>query len=75
MMYGWDYSSVGGWWMLLAMAIVAVAAVACVWLIVHRPGSTTERSSRSAADELLRERFARGEISREEFEEARRVLG
>ncbi|MGZ6299165.1 MAG: SHOCT domain-containing protein [Candidatus Limnocylindria bacterium] len=73
MMYGWDYAGAGGWFMLAAMAIVAVAVIASVWLIVHRP--STHTAARSAAEEILRERFARGEITREQFEEAKRILG
>lgn len=34
-----------------------------------------ERSRRTAATALLRERLARGEISPAEYEEARRILG
>lgn len=73
MMYGWDPAGSGGWLMLAAMAIVAVAIVASVWLVVHRPG--TDGKPRSSAEEILRERFARGEITREQFEEAKRILG
>lgn len=73
MMYGWDYAGAGGWVVLAGMAILAVAVVASVWLIVHRPG--TEGRTRSSAEEILRERFARGEITREQFEEAKRILG
>lgn len=73
MMYGWDPTGAGGWLMLAGMAILAVAVVASVWLIVNRPG--TEGRTRSSAEEILRERFARGEISREQFEEAKRILG
>jgi putative membrane protein len=72
MMFGWDAAGLGGWWMLAGMGILAIAVLGSVWLIVHRPGSgATSRS----AEELLRERFARGELSGEEFDEARRRLG
>jgi uncharacterized membrane protein len=73
MMYGFDYSGAGGWFMLAAMAIIAVAVVGSVWLIVHRSGP--QGPPRSTADELLRERFARGEITQEQFEAAKKVLG
>jgi putative membrane protein len=73
MMYGYDVNGAGGWWMLAAMAIVALAILGSVWLIVHRPG--TIGPSRSTAEEILRERFARGEISGEQFDEAKKRLG
>lgn len=73
MMYGYDFNGTGGWWMLAAMAIVAVAIVGSVWLIVHRPG--VAGPSRSSAEEILRERLARGEITGEQFDEAKKRLG
>jgi putative membrane protein len=73
MMYGYDVNGAGGWWMLAAMAIVAIAIVASVWLVVHRPGAAGP--SRSDAVEILRERFARGEITGEQFDEAKKRLG
>jgi putative membrane protein len=73
MMYGWDPAGFGGWWMLAGMAILALVVLGSVWLIVHRPAAGGP--PRSSAEETLRERFARGEITREQFEEAKRVLG
>lgn len=74
MMNGYDLNGVGGWWMVAAMAIVAIAIVASVWLIVHRPGAGTSSPSRSSAEDILRERFARGEITGEQYDEARKRL-
>jgi putative membrane protein len=72
MMYGYDLNGAGGWWMVAAMAIVAVAVIASVWLIVHRPGAAW--SHRSSAEETLRERYARGELTGEQFDEAKKRL-
>ena len=72
MMYGWDATGMGGWWMVAGMGILALAVLGSVWLIVRRPGSGGP--SRSAAEEILRERFARGELSGEQFDEAKRRL-
>jgi uncharacterized membrane protein len=73
MMYGWDAAGLGGWWMLVGMAIFAVVVLGSVWLIVHRPGD--RGTSRSTAEEILRERFARGELTGDQFDEASRKLG
>jgi putative membrane protein len=73
MMYGWDAAGLGGWWMLVGMAIFAVVVLGSVWLIVHRPGDGG--TSRSTAEEILRERFARGELTGDQFDEASRKLG
>lgn len=60
----------GGWLgLLLVVALVALVVAGIAWAV--RSGS------RSSADpvEILRRRFARGEISAEEMEQARRTLG
>ncbi len=80
-MMGWD----GGWtgmifgplFMVLVLALVIGGAVLLVrGFAGPGPGTTPDHppSSRTALD-LLRERYARGEIDKEEFEERRRVLG
>jgi uncharacterized membrane protein len=73
MMYGWDAAGFTGWWMLAGMVIFAVVVLGSVWLIVHRP--TSAGSSHSTAEEILRERFARGELTGEQFDDARHRLG
>ena len=73
MMYGYDFSASDGWFMLAAMGILAVAILGSVWMVVHRPRTATPSGSNS--DDILRERFARGEISAEQFDEAKKRLG
>lgn len=73
MMWGpWD----GGWWgfgmglgMLLFFALIVVGIV-----LLLRPAASETRREHDRALEILNERFARGEIDREEYEERRRVL-
>ena len=68
MMTGWGEITLGAW---LWLGVWVVALLAMVWLLV-RGGS-----SRSATDdpiETLRARFARGEITEAEYEQARRLL-
>jgi uncharacterized membrane protein len=69
-MYGWGFD--GGWWMLAGMLILAGAVLGSVWLIVHRPGIAAP--PRQTPEEILRERFARGEISGQEFDDAMKRL-
>lgn len=72
-MMGW-----GGWvFGPLMMLVFAALLIGAVVLIVRllgaeklRPGPKDE----GHAQAILRERFAKGEISREEYEESRRVL-
>jgi len=56
-----------GW---LWMGAWILALVVTVWLLVREP----RRDRRDDALDTLRSRLARGEISREEFESARRLL-
>jgi putative membrane protein len=62
-----------GWalFMVLFWAVVIVGLGFLVWWLV-RLGQETPRDT---AVETLRERYARGEVSREEFEARRRALG
>jgi uncharacterized membrane protein len=69
MMTGWGEMTLGAW---LWMGAWIGALLAMVWVLVHGGGP------RSAADdpaEILRARFARGEINQVEYERARRTLG
>lgn len=69
-----------GWGMWLAMTIgmtaMLITLLAIVWLVVRAVGPAPEREGRREdwAVEELRVRYARGEISGEEFEERRRML-
>lgn len=58
------------WWLLLVLAIVAL-----VRLGFGRSLPSFRRSEEDRALAILRERFARGEIDKVEFEERKRDLG
>ncbi|MGO4558144.1 SHOCT domain-containing protein [Mesorhizobium sp. 2RAF21] len=81
-MMGWG----GAWYAMifgpLFMIVFLAVLVAGAVLLVRGPGGSwsgpmsPHRSVTSRAPlDILRERFARGEIDKEEFEERRRVLG
>lgn len=71
---GWEGMFFGPLFMLLVLVAVVVAVV----LLVRRPGGswqgTTPPTGRTSLD-ILKERFARGEIDKADYEERRRVLG
>ena len=56
----------------LAVGIVALLLWLKSWLEQGRPGSPSQESE--SALEILKKRYARGEISKEEFEEKRKDL-
>ena len=63
-----------GWWWVMSigwLAVIALIIVASVVLLRHVNASTT---SRREAEQVLAERFARGELDQEEYEQRRDVL-
>lgn len=71
--YGWIFGPI---MMILVIAAVVAAIVLLVrWLGVPGHGPAIHPPSGRAPLDILKERFARGEIDKEEFEERRKVLG
>ncbi|MBD3243224.1 MAG: SHOCT domain-containing protein [Chitinivibrionales bacterium] len=75
MMDGWHMWGWGGW----AMVIVWVVLLAALVYIVTRTARPQTHPGAGAAPEspldVLKKRYARGEISKEEFEEKKKDLG
>lgn len=75
MMYGWD----GGWGFgmmfvsLLFLALIVVGVVLVVRSFSHGGQAPNPPNGNRALD-ILDERFARGEIDQQEYEERRRTL-
>ena len=68
--YSWGgMSSMLLFWVLLIIAIVALVRYAA------GTGISSDRRQRKTALDILKERYARGEIEREEFEQKRHDLG
>lgn len=66
MMNGWTMGLEGWLWMAAWVLVLAIM----VWILVREP----RPPGREDALETLRARFARGELTAEEFEQARRLL-
>jgi putative membrane protein len=82
MMYGY-YGPGMGWWMVLSSLFWLVLVAVAVWALVHflsqRPNSSarhnaTDLSSGPSAEEILRQRYARGEIDADTFHRMRAEL-
>ncbi len=74
---GWYGMILGPLIMILLLAVLIAFAVLLVrWVGGQWPGmASTRQAAPRTPLEILRERFARGEIGKEEFEERRRMLG
>jgi len=71
--YGHGWGMGMGWWWIIGLIIV----IAVIWMIVKSmnrgTGSTTQSPGKSALD-ILKERYAKGEIDKEEFEKRKKDL-
>ena len=66
----------GAWmvlWALIGLALLALVVVATVWLAKRISPDPSDRSA--GADEVLRRRYAAGEIAHEDFVRMREELG
>lgn len=72
MMWGGDWTY---WWVgALMMILFWGAVVALIVWAVRSSGGGSSKVDRSSPRDILAERFARGEISEEEYAQRRRVL-
>ena len=71
--HGWFFGPI----MMIIFIIVAVVVIVLLvrWLGGAGQGGVLPRPPGKTPLDILKERFARGEIDKEEFEERRRVLG
>lgn len=77
MMY---YSHDGGWWLLMCITstifwLALIGGLVALLVYVLRPPEERRTFQEPSARAILEERFARGEISQEEFEERLRTIG
>ncbi len=61
----------GGWWMIIFWVIVIVLVVAMVLILTQNKGS--QGSNKSSLD-IAKERYAKGEIDKEEYEQIKKNL-
>ena len=62
-------------WMFFGpIAMIAFAFICIAMMLLMMRGGPTHRHRRQDAVEILKERFARGEINQAEYEERRRML-
>lgn len=69
------WNEMGGWWGMGFGWIVPLFIIAMVvWMVTARYRGGSGAPSRNSALEILKERYAKGELSREEFESMRKEI-
>lgn len=72
MMYGYDMTGAGWLWMVGGWVVLVLAIVAGAWLIARSMRSAQPQRATPLA--ILQERFARGEIDKDAYENAKLAL-
>lgn len=70
-MMGWGWYGSGwlgivlmaGWWIIMLMAVAGLVK----WIFFHRGGSANAAQRGDSALEILKQRYARGEIDKEQY--------
>ena len=75
MMWGFDGFGFGGGAMGIGMLLFWVVIIAVIVMLFGRLGGQSGHALRTTPQDILRERYARGEIDRTEFEQKRSELG
>jgi putative membrane protein len=72
-MHDWGFH---GWGMWLGWIIGLIIVIAIIWIIVKAAGQSGSRntSTGKSALDILKERYATGEIDKEEFEKRKKDL-
>ena len=78
MMWGWGHPM--GWLWMVMMGLFWVALIVAViflvrWLLLSTGGRSREPLGEESPLEILKKRYARGEIDKQEFEEKKKDLG
>ena len=75
MMGGWGMGWFGGIFMIIFWVLILVGLIFLIrWLIQSTSRSRSDACSSDRALDILKERFARGEIDTAEFEEKKKII-
>ncbi len=67
------YWGFGGWWMIIVWLVVAGLIIWGIVAFARRGGTSSNGPDQTALD-VAKQRYARGEISKEEFERLKKDL-
>ena len=64
--HGWG---MGWWWIIVVIFLITI-----VWIVIKYVNQNQNSGSGKSALEILKERYASGEIDKQEFEEQKRII-
>jgi len=73
----WHHHDGMGWWMIWMVVLWGVILAVIIWgvkQLTGRNGAQPNRPKRQDPLEIAKERYAKGEISREEFEQIKKDI-
>jgi putative membrane protein len=70
----WGSGEGMGWWMLMGSVWFVLFWAIVIWAVVRLTSRETSSGSTPTATEIAQQRYARGEITKEQFEEILRNL-
>ncbi len=69
-----DFHFLGGGWMMILLWILIIAIILITIGVIMRGRTNQSNSKKESPLEILKERYAKGEISKEEFKERKSEL-
>lgn len=64
----WPYMGPMGWWMVVWWVFGVAVLVLLVWAIARAAGGFSPRAAEDSPEAILKRRYARGELDREEYQ-------
>ena len=74
MMHDWMMNNLGGGWMMLVWWLIIIGAIVLFFKLMPSGWGNQNPYPEESALDVLRKRYAQGEITREEYEERLQVL-
>lgn len=71
---GWGWMLFGGLWMLVFWAVIITLVVWGIKKVTERGGSSAKLPEKPTPLDIAKERYAKGDISREQFEQIKKDL-
>lgn len=73
-MYGWGMGPVGWIFMILVWGVIIFVLILAVRWVIQQGNPGNKKQAPQAPLEILKARYARGEISRDEYDQMKRDL-